>query len=628
MNGEVDQTINHGYYRIDVSADNAESFIEARFYETKIDVSKISNWDEILEDDKNTKELSVRKMRGLHTILVRDYIPGPKEEKNIVRIKAQEILDPIARTYLGNYAEFWAPVEKSVETRGTEEVAQKQSCGAENMVSSSPDGKSAPSSKDDLPSKKKKEEPDKILPAGAEGDNLHSIERVESDVGGATSKIVVAERCEKKDSSKSCDVEGEVPSASEWASIPASKGDSPHKEKDVRDGDLPANPEVDERGSTKSGTSVQHKTLGCICCWFGRLNSLISRAKNAMRPFVNNKNKKSQANIPVLRKIITYRAKQIDPPHQLPIINGRIIRVHGRRGREVAIRVHDLKLGEFSYNADRVVIHGVDLRVQGNKINLNGNALHVEGFKRKWDKAHRESSEDAEFVLIVKGSAMRIDGVRADNIEAIRISDDCELKAVIEEPSKKEVKKETNRATLKSIGYSFKFFILLGALVWLTFLPFCKEGYFREKYDELIRRVPAPVVEVMKKPAELLNKICIQVSSSGGDANQVTTTTNAHPTTESSEAKQENTTNGAGGGVVTFYFVLACLLYVALYAIVVFVAVAAFKAMRRHNKMTRNMSSVIEALRNERDKEKRREMQKKILDDMINTYLERPSAED
>lgn len=549
MNGEVDQTINHGYYRIDVSADNAESFIEARFYETKIDVSKISNWDEILEDDKNTKELSVRKMRGLHTILVRDYIPGPKEEKNIVRIKAQEILDPIARTYLGNYAEFWAPVEKSVETRGTEEVAQKQSCGAENMVSSSPDGKSAPSSKDDLPSKKKKEEPDKILPAGAEGDNLHSSEHVE-DV---------------------------VPS-------------------------------------------------GCICCWWGWLNPLISRVKKVMQSYANNK--KGQTNIPAATKFITYRATQIDPPHQLPIINGRIIRVHGRRGREVAIRVHDLKLGEFSYNADRVVIHGVDLRVQGNKINLNGNALHVEGFKRKWDKAHRESSEDAEFVLIVKGSAMRIDGVRADNIEAIRISDDCELKAVIEEPSKKEVKKETNRATLKSIGYSFKFFILLGALVWLTFLPFCKEGYFREKYDELIRRFPAPVVEVMKKPAELLNKICIQVSSSGGDANQVTTTTNAHPTTESSEAKQENTTNGAGGGVVTFYFVLACLLYVALYAIVVFVAVAAFKAMRRHNKMTRNMSSVIEALRNERDKEKRRDMQKKILDDMINTYLERPSAED
>ena len=603
MSAEVSQRankeVNHGYYRIDVGADNSKSFVEARFYETKIDVPITSNWDEIRQDKKKTEELSVRKMRGLHTILVRDYIPGPKEEKNIVRIKAQEILDPIARTYLGNYAEFWAPVEKSVETRGTEEVAKTQSCGAENMVSSSPDGKSAPSSKDDLPSKKKKEGPDKILPAGAEGDNLHSSEHVE-DV---------------------------VPSVPGRASTPASKGDSPHKEKDVRDGDLPANPKVDERDSAKSGTSVQRKTLGCICCWWGWLNPLISRVKKVMQSYANNK--KWQTNIPAATKFITYRATQIDPPHQLPIINGRILRVHGgKRGRQVAIRVHDLKLGKFSYNANCVVIHGVDLRVQGNKINLNGNALHVEGFKRKWDKAHRESSEDAEFVLIVKGSAMRIDGVRADNIEAIRISDDCELKAVIEEPSKKEVKKETNRATLKSIGYSFKFFILLGALVWLTFLPFCKEGYFREKYDELIRRFPAPVVEVMKKPAELLNKICIQVSSSGGDANQVTTTTNAHPTTESSEAKQENTTNGAGGGVVTFYFVLACLLYVVLYAIVVLVAIASFKAMRRHNKMTRNMSSVIEALRNERDKEKRREMQKKILDDMINTYLERPSAED
>ena len=50
--------------------------------------------------------------------------------------------------------------------------------------------------------------------------------------------------------------------------------------------------------------------------------------------------------------------------------------------------------------------------------------------------------------------------------------------------------------------------------------------------------------------------------------------------------------------------------------------------MRRHNKMTRNMSPVIEALRNERDKEKRRAMQKKILDDMIDTYLDRPSSDE
>ena len=601
MSDEV-ENINHGYYRIEVSADDSESFVEARFYDIDIDMPTDGEWDKICETAKNTKELSVRKIRGPHTILVRDYISDsrPKDKKNIVRIKAQEILDPIARTYLGNYAEFLAPVEKSVETIGAEEVAQKQSCGAENMVSSLPDGESAPLSKDDLPSKGKKVEPDKIPPAGTEGDTLHSSEHVE----------------------------GVVPSVPEGASTPASKGDSPHKEKDVRDGDLPANPKVDERDSAKSGTSVQRKTPGCICCWWDWLNPLISRVKKVMQSYANNK--KGQTNIPAATKFITYRATQIDPPHQLPIINGRILRVHGgKRGRQVAIRVHDLKLGEFSYNANCVVIHGVDLRVQGNKINLNGNALHVEGFKRKWDKAYRESSEDAKFVLIVKGSAMRIDGVRADNIEAIRISDDCELKAVIEEPSKKEVKKETNRVTLKSIGYSFKFFILLGALVWLTFLPFCKEGCFREKYKECTRRFPAPVVEVMKKPAEFLNKICIQVASSGGDTNLVTTTsTNTHPTTGSSATEQEKTASGAGGGVVTFYFVMACLLYVALYAIVVFVAIAAFKAMRRHNKMTRNMSSVIEALRNERDKEKRRAMQKKILDDMINTYLERPSSED
>ena len=40
------------------------------------------------------------------------------------------------------------------------------------------------------------------------------------------------------------------------------------------------------------------------------------------------------------------------------------------------------------------------------------------------------------------------------------------------------------------------------------------------------------------------------------------------------------------------------------------------------------LSTVIDALENEHDKSARKAMQKKVLDDMINTYLERPSAED
>lgn len=52
------------------------------------------------------------------------------------------------------------------------------------------------------------------------------------------------------------------------------------------------------------------------------------------------------------------------------------------------------------------------------------------------------------------------------------------------------------------------------------------------------------------------------------------------------------------------------------------------RALRRKRKLTADMSGVLEALRNERDKEKRKAMQRKILDDMINTYLDKPSSED
>ena len=473
MNGEVDQTSNHGYYRIDVSADNAESFIEARFYETKIDVSKISNWDEILEDDKNTKELSVRKMRGLHTILVRDYIPGPKEEKNIVRIKAQEILDPIARTSLGNYAEFWVPIEN---------------------IAKGNDGKGS-----NPPSNKKKE--------------------------------------------------AEV---------------------------------ADKPGTTEN---------------------------------------------------ITYIAELIDPPYEIPLINGRKLLVYGSRKyciwrrRKVAVRVHDLKLGEFSYNTDEVVIHGVDLRVQGDKIDIDDNTIALHPLNSPLKK-------DEKYLLIVKGSAMRIDGVRAENIDWVRVSNECAIEAEVEGAANKVLAFLINwweavnlRAGFKSVFNSLNFSVLLFALAVMTWLPFGRVNDALDKYNEMRRSIMNTSVECMRPSVEVSNKLSLQMVGCAGETNNVATTSTS--TTEDRGVRNDNNKmQGGGGVVVTFYFVLACLLYLVLYGVVICLAVATFKSMRRHNKMTRNMSSVIEALRNERDKEKRREMQKKILDDMINTYLERPSSED
>ena len=402
MNEEVD----HGYYSIEVSAENPETFVEARFYDTGIDVSNRKELDNVRKDT-NKKELSARKIRGEQRIIVRDYISDsdPNTKTQIVSIKAQEILDPITRTYLGNYAEFWVPIEnKGVETSRTVEAAKKQSCDAGGVVPSAPEGTSTPASKDELPlnekeepgknppvgseganlpssahmksgtgesasgtvvaecseteeparsrneggTVKEKEELDKNLPAGPEGSNPPSGEHVESDTGGSASETVVVERSETEKPAKSCDVEDAVSSVQEGASTSASKGDLPHKEKEIRDRGQAVTPEVVE---PLSGTFVQCKRHGCMCCWLGWLNPLISYAKKAIQSFANNE--ESQANTPVATKNITYRAKQMDPPHQLPIINGRILRVHGIRPfhvgkqRKINVRIHDLKLGEY-----------------------------------------------------------------------------------------------------------------------------------------------------------------------------------------------------------------------------------------------------------------------------------------
>ena len=475
VNHATNEEINHGYYRIEVSADNSESFIEARFYNTDVDMPEIGEWDKICKDTKRTKYLSVRKIRGPHTILVRDYISDsrPKDKKNIVRIKAQEILDSIARTSLGNYTEFWVPIEN---------IAQ---------------GK------------------------GEKGSNPPSDEQKKAEV-------------------------------------------------------------ADKPSTTEN---------------------------------------------------ITYRAEQIDPPYEMPLINGRKLLVHGLRKyyigrkRKVAVRVHDLKLGEFSYNTDEVIIHGVDLRVQGDKIDRNDNTIVLHPFNSPLKK-------DEKYLLIVKGSAMRIDGVRAENIDWVRVSNEYEIEAKVEGAANNVLALLINwwetvnlRAGFKSIFNSFNFSVLLFALAVMTWLPFGRVNDALDKYNEMRRSIMNTSVECTRPPVEVSNKLSLQMVGCSGETNSVATASTS-TTGDRGVRNDSNKMQVGGGGVVTFYFVLACLLYLVLYVVVICLAVATFKSMRRHNKMTRNMSPVIEALRNERDKEKRRAMQKKILDDMIDTYLDRPSSDE
>ena len=309
--------------------------------------------------------------------------------------------------------------------------------------------------------------------------------------------------------------------------------------------------------------------------------------------------------------------------NMLPIINGRILRVHGirKRGRkrDVLVEVHDRGQEiEYSFKTYSVVVRGVDLRVHGNGINVVGNSIKIQ------EPACQGSSA---YKLTVKGSSMSIDGVRSEGIEKITLSDDYKLKVVIEEPPKEVSMPKRNMAWMKSIGYSFKFFLLLGVLGALTFLPFSRDDYISEKYKELRKLFPVAVVKDANKPAAVSSMLSQQIEGTTSETNRITvTSTSTSSAVDPSDVMQEKQTQG--GGIITFYFVTACLLYVLFYFLIMLLTFATFKAMRRHNKMTRNMRPVIEALRNERDKDKRKAMQRKILDDMINTYLDKPASED
>ena len=139
-------------------------------------------------------------------------------------------------------------------------------------------------------------------------------------------------------------------------------------------------------------------------------------------------------------------------------------------------------------------------------------------------------------------------------------------------------------------------------------------------------------VAVCAIPAKVTNTLSLQADCQGQPRqNSITNSVEASATSVSSSSDSPLSvanSERAGSGRVTFYFVLACLLYVMFYCVIVYFTILTIHALKRSRKLHGDMQSVIDALRNERDKDKRKAMQKKILDDMIDTYLDKPSSED
>lgn len=314
----------------------------------------------------------------------------------------------------------------------------------------------------------------------------------------------------------------------------------------------------------------------------------------------------------------------------IPIENGKLLRIDAKKD-PLEVLVVDRKIGEIAYRTDAIEIRGTDLRVYGDQIRYEKkNTIVV----KNWVDGS-DGKVSPLYQLEVQGTGLEIKDIRTSDVERITIGRSEKIKVQVGGGDVNKAvaflinwwKAVNWRAGFKSIFYSFNFFVLLVTLVAMTWLPFGQVNYALDKYNEMRRSIANTPVESVRLPVKVSNKLSLQMVGSAGETNNVATTSTSTSSTEKHGVGDDKCLS-QGGGVVTFYFVMACLLYVMLYAIVIFVAFVTFKAMRRHNKMTRNMSAVIGALRNERDKEKRRAMQKKILDDMIDTYLDRPSSDE
>ena len=73
---------------------------------------------------------------------------------------------------------------------------------------------------------------------------------------------------------------------------------------------------------------------------------------------------------------------------------------------------------------------------------------------------------------------------------------------------------------------------------------------------------------------------------------------------------------------------LGCVLYLVFYGVVAYIVFVTYRSQVRHARLHGDMRAIIDALRFEPDREKRVSLQRKILDAMVNMYLDRPSADE
>ena len=238
--------------------------------------------------------------------------------------------------------------------------------------------------------------------------------------------------------------------------------------------------------------------------------------------------------------------------------------------------------------------------------------------------------------LEVKGNGIGIKDVRTSDVERVIIRSRKRIRASVES-TQQDNEKKTKTISIGDWIVWLVILLVMEVLVVLalTALPFWKFIPIRDKYLEVLQGGYATnevvVANSVYTPSIVTNTLSIQTSCSNVMSQSAPTNCiDTIATSISSASGSPSLEGGKRQGVlgITLYFVLSCLLYVVFYVMFVCFTFLTLRALRRKRKLTADMSGVLEALRNERDKDKRKAMQRKILDDMINTYLDKPSVED
>ncbi len=311
------------------------------------------------------------------------------------------------------------------------------------------------------------------------------------------------------------------------------------------------------------------------------------------------------------------QCEETHPPQWIPIPNDKSLTVNSEK--EFLVRISDRKLGEIAYQTTAIEIKGVDIRMYGNKV------LYKEG---RVDVSPIQDGDEKKYLLSIKGGRLEVSNIRTVDVAEVQVLSKSQALGV--SALKKDEKKQNMLIGNKAHSGTGVVWRCVGcciALLVMTWASPVMLGKIYRNYADALRLKEGNQSACVLQELPILTTNTLSVATSYDTTKTNTIVKSVSSIASQPQLESASRQNVSSGGL-TLGFIVVCLLHVMLYCLIMFLTVYSFRALKRHNKLNGDFRGVLEALRNERDKDKRKAMQKKILDDMIDTYLDKPSSED